>query len=99
MVVTFAEYTGFADGGSSYVGHPTSGALNPAAWNDVRVELTFSQPPLAQVYLNGALAVETTLGLTITGSATQISLGLSYVRPGSAGWTVYYDDASYAVAP
>ena len=45
------------------------------------------------------LAVETTIDLTIQGATIEISLGLSYVRPNSDPWNVYYDDVSYDVGP
>jgi hypothetical protein len=98
MSVTFAEYGGFADGGSSYVGHPVSATLPVEAWTDIRVELTFSQPPIARVSLGGTLVVETSVNVDVAGTFIQICLGLSYVRPGSASWLINYDDITYTVS-
>jgi hypothetical protein len=103
ITVTFAEYTGLADGGSSYIGHPvpTASQLTVGVWTEVRVELTFSQPPIARVYFAGkpTPVLETTVAFGVVPSKVQLSLGLSYVRPGSAAWSVFYDDAYYEQSP
>jgi hypothetical protein len=103
LTVTFAEYTGLADGGSSYIGHPvpTTSQLTTGVWTDVRIELTFSQPPIARVYFAGAPTpvLETTVAFGVVPSKVQLSLGLSYVRPGSATWSVFYDDVYYELSP
>ena len=59
-VVILAEYTGLTDGGSAYIPHPVSASLPGGAWVPVDIQFTASQPPVARLYFNQALALETT---------------------------------------
>jgi hypothetical protein len=95
FTVIFAEYLGRSDGGSSYVAHPIASTFPAGAWTAVRIELAASQPPIARVYFNQALVLETSVAIPISGTAMQISLGLSYVSAPSQDWQVNYDDAAY----
>jgi hypothetical protein len=97
MAVIFAEYTGFADGGSAYAAHPTANDLKLGTWNKIRIELTRAQPPVARVYFDGVLQVQTVVNVTVPGPTLQLSLGLSFVRPPSDPWAVAYDDVRYEV--
>jgi hypothetical protein len=91
----FAEYTGLADGGTSYVPHPVAGSLPAQAWTQVRIVLDITQAPVARVYFNGAKQIETPVNIAIQGTALQISLGLSYVGAPSDSWDLNYDDAAF----
>jgi hypothetical protein len=95
FTVIFAEYLGRSDGGSSYVAHPVASTFPAGAWTAVRIELTAAQPPLARIYFNQSLVLETTVSIPISGTSMQISLGLSYVSAPSQDWLVNYDDAVY----
>ncbi len=97
--VIFAEYTGIADGGSTYVGHPVVAPLPVEAWTHLRVELDVAAPPVARVYFDGTLALETEVTIAVQGTAIQLSLGLSYVASPSAAWVVNYDDAALWLLP
>jgi hypothetical protein len=52
LTVILAEYAGFSDGGSSYVGPPVTTKFPVGTWTNVGIELTASQPPIASVYFN-----------------------------------------------
>lgn len=98
MQVIFAEYTGYVDGGSSYVSHATSADLKLGAWNRVVIELTQAKPPTARVLFDGVEVVAPfNVSTNVLGPTQQISAGLSYVRPGSGGWIIDYDDVLYDV--
>jgi hypothetical protein len=99
LSVIFAEYTGFADGGTAYVPHPIPGSLAVGTWTSIRIELVLVQPPLARVFFDGSLQLETSVTPTIAGTAVQISLGLSYASAPTEAWVVNYDDATYSLAP
>jgi hypothetical protein len=99
LAVNLGEYTALASGSSPpYLGPTVSGVLQPSTWSEVRLELTFAQPPVARVYLNGTLGLTTAVTMTFAATALQISLGLSYVRPNSGAWNIYYDDVYYEVS-
>lgn len=95
MVVIFAEYAGFVDGGSSYVAHPVTGLLAVEAWTQVSIELDIAQPAVARVYFDGVLQIETTVDIPIQGTAIQISCGLSYVSAPSDTWVANYDNVAF----
>jgi hypothetical protein len=95
FTVILAEFTGRTDGGSTYVAHPVSATFPAGAWTAVRFEVTASQPPIARLYFNQTLEIETSLAIPISGVQAQISLGLSYVSAPSQEWIVNYDDAVY----
>jgi hypothetical protein len=97
--VIFAEYSGFADGGSLYVGHPVGGAIAIGVWTHVRIGLDLTQSPVARIYFNGALQLETPIDITFQGTAIQLSLGISYLSAPSTSWIVNYDDAVYRLLP
>lgn len=97
MSAIFAEYTGFTDGGSAYAAHPTANDLKLGTWNKIRIELTRSAPPVARVFFDGVLQVQTVVNVTVPGPTMQLSLGLSFVRPPSDPWAVAYDDVRYEV--
>jgi hypothetical protein len=99
LTLIFAEYTALLDGGSIYVGHPFAPTLAVAAWTRVRIELTTSQPPVAHVFLNGALALETSVAIPIEAATVQLSLGISYVSAPSGTWVFNYDDAALWSSP
>jgi hypothetical protein len=92
--VVFAEYTGFGDGGTSYLAHPVSATFPIDTWTGVEIELTNSQPPLAQLYFGSTLVLETTIDVPITGTAIQTCIGLSYSSAPSNAWVINYDNAA-----
>jgi hypothetical protein len=97
--VVFAEFTGFGDGGSSYVAHPVSATFPIDTWTGVEIELTNSQPPLAQLYFGSTLVLETTIAVPITGNAIQTCIGLSYSSAPSNAWVINYDNAAFWKLP
>ena len=99
FVIIFAEYAGLSDGGSSYVAHPVTATLQEGAWVPVEIQFTASQPPVARLYFNGTLELETSLSVPIAGNAVQLSLGLSYVSAPSSQWVVNYDNAQLWASP
>lgn len=99
FVIIFAEYAGLSDGGSAYVGHPVTATLQDRTWVPVEIQFTASQPPVARLYFNGTLELETSLSVPIAGNAVQLSLGLSYVSAPSSQWVVNYDDAQLWAYP
>ncbi|HEY2513116.1 MAG TPA: hypothetical protein VGI39_19745 [Polyangiaceae bacterium] len=98
-VVILAEYAGFSDGGSAYTAHPVTATLPANSWVPVEIQFTASQPPVARLYFDQTLELETSLSVPVAGNAVQLSLGLSYVSAPSSEWVVNYDDAELWAYP
>ena len=99
MAVTFAEYTGLVDGAPR-----TSAIPRRARWSRVAGTRPGSSSRSRSRRSRRSISMACWRWRRRSTSQSrarrsEISLGLSYVRPNSDPWNVYYDDVSYDVGP
>jgi hypothetical protein len=96
VTLVLGEQSGAADGGMSYVPHPVPPTLPLASFTRVDMELQWSQGALdAKISLDGTLALDVPLTMTVQPSSLQIGVGTSYVSTPSPGWELRYDNVLF----
>jgi hypothetical protein len=105
QTLRLSENASPSDGGkNTYTEHPIPGTALPlGAWTRVEMVLDLTQPigPLggnsATLVFNGNPVVAEVVNVTTAIGTPEIIVGVPYAASTTAGWTVRYDDVSFAV--